>query len=156
MTHSARSVHWMSETGTFEEILEKDGVLVYTCKGYSMWPLLRQYTDVLVIHKPGRELKKYDIVLFKSGNKYLLHRIVDIDETGIVTAGDHNSFKDSRIRKESVLGILTTIVRDGKEIDIDDPKLRAYGHLVADLFPLKAAVLKTRAFAGKVKRKIIG
>lgn len=146
----------MSEHRTFEDILEKDGVLVYTCKGFSMWPLLRQYKDVLVIHKPERELRKYDIVLFNAGGKYVLHRIVEIDETTAVTAGDHNAFKDRRIRKDDVFGILTSVVRDGKELDINDPKLRIYGHLVTDLFPLKAVALKTKSFAGKVKRKIIG
>lgn len=146
----------MSETRAFEDILQKDGVLVYKSKGFSMFPLIRQYKDALVIRKPEQELKKYDIVLFNAGGKYMLHRIVEIDDTTVVTAGDHNSFKDRRITKDEVIGVLTAILRDGKEIDVNDPKLRIYGHLVTDLFPLKAVALKTKSFAGKMKRKIMG
>lgn len=36
---------------TFEEVLERDGKLVYTNKGVSMMPLLRQDQDLLVIEK---------------------------------------------------------------------------------------------------------
>jgi signal peptidase I len=53
----------MSETSTFEEIIEKDGYLVYTCKGFSMMPLLRQHRDLVVISKITEPLKKYDVIL---------------------------------------------------------------------------------------------
>ena len=145
----------MSEAKSFEQILEEDGVLVYTSKGFSMYPLIKQNRDLLVIRKPEGELKKYDIVLFKANTKYLLHRIIEIDNDTIVTAGDHNTFKDSRIRKERVIGVLSAIVRDGKEIDIHDPKLELYGKLVSDFFEVKAFGLKTKAFGGKVKRKLL-
>ena len=41
----------MSKEMSFEEILEKDGVLTYTNKGVSMKPLLREDRDVMVIKK---------------------------------------------------------------------------------------------------------
>ncbi|MDO4413567.1 MAG: S24/S26 family peptidase [Erysipelotrichaceae bacterium] len=146
----------MSEAKSFEQILEEDGVLVYTSKGFSMYPLIKQNRDLLVIRKPEGELKKYDIVLFKVKTKYLLHRIIEMDGDTIVTAGDHNAFKDSRIRKDRVIGVLSAIVRDGKEIDIHDPKLELYGKLVSDFFEVKAFGLKTKALGGKIKRKIFG
>lgn len=57
---------------TFEEMLEKDGYIVYSNVGYSMMPLLRQRKDIIEIRKkgPGR-CKKYDVVLYKRGNKYI-------------------------------------------------------------------------------------
>lgn len=144
----------MSEIKSFEEILNEDGVLVYTCKGMSMYPLLRQNKDLLVIHKPDRELKKYDIVLFKSADRYVLHRIIKIEGDMITTAGDHNTFKDRSIHKDQILGILTSIVRDGKEMELQDPKLRVYGHLAVDLFVPKVFVLHTKAFGGRIIRKL--
>ena len=146
----------MSETKTFEQILEEDGVLVYTCKGYSMYPLLRQNKDLLVIRKPEGEIRKYDIVLFRQNGKYILHRIIEMNEDTVVTAGDHNTFKDQRIRKDEIIGVLTAIVRDGKEIDINDPKLKIYGHAAADLFGPKAFALKAKAKAGSAVRKLKG
>lgn len=156
LKHCVRSVRWMSETKTFEEILERDHVLVYTCRGFSMWPLLRQNRDLLVIRKPERELRKYDIVLFKVNGKYLLHRIIEIKGDTIVTAGDHNSFKDRPIQRSMIFGILTAVVRDGKEINVDDLHLRVYGHIVADLFDLKAACLKAGAKLRRIIRQIKG
>lgn len=156
LKHCVRSVRWMSETKTFEEILEQDHVLVYTCRGFSMWPLLRQNRDLLVIRKPERELRKYDIVLFKVNGKYLLHRIIEIKGDTVVTAGDHNSFKDHPIDRKIIFGILTAVVRDGKEINVDDLHLRVYGHIVADLFDVKAACMKTGAKLRRIRRRITG
>lgn len=134
----------MSDSKTFEEILDQDGVLVYTCRGVSMKSLLKQNSDLLVIRKPDREFRNHDIVLFRTNHKYLLHRIIKIEGDMITTAGDNNTFKDSRIHKDRIIGILSTIVRDGKEINVNDPKLKFYGTLVSECFDLKAACLKLR------------
>ena len=52
---------------TFEEILEKDGKLVYKTKGVSMNPMLYQNRDLVVIEVPRGRLKKYDVALYKRG-----------------------------------------------------------------------------------------
>ena len=50
-----------------EEILDKDGYLVYTTKGTSTMPLLRQDKDIVTIKKLDNNtpLNVYDVVLFK-------------------------------------------------------------------------------------------
>ena len=64
---------------SFEEELDRRGVLVFTNKGRSMLPLLREDRDLMVIEKKGPErCKKYDAVLFKRGEKYVLHRILKV------------------------------------------------------------------------------
>ena len=64
---------------TFEEVLEKEGAIIYTNVGASMMPLLRQRKDIIEIRRkePGR-CKKYDVVLYKRGDKYILHRILNV------------------------------------------------------------------------------
>lgn len=143
----------MSETKTFEEILEKDHVLVYTCKGFSMWPLLHQNEDLLVIRKPDRELRKNDIVLFKASTKYLLHRIVEVHGNTIITAGDHNAFKDREITKDRVIGILTSFVRDGKERNVDELPLKIYGYIAADLIDVKIAARNAKYQIRKIAKR---
>ena len=61
----------MSTIG-FEEILKRDGVLVYRTQGVSMRPMLKQNRDLVTIRPvPGR-LKKYDVPLYrKQGGGYL-------------------------------------------------------------------------------------
>ena len=43
---------------TFEEVLQKNGYLLYTNTGYSMMPLLRQKRDIIEIHRKGPERYK--------------------------------------------------------------------------------------------------
>ena len=69
----------MPSSYKFEDVLNKDGELIFTNVGYSMYPLIRQREDVLRIIKSDN-YKKGDIVLYKSEiDHYVLHRILKID-----------------------------------------------------------------------------
>lgn len=137
----------MDEKTTFEAVLNTKGVLVFTNVGTSMMPLLRQGRDLMVIQKkqPGR-CKKLDVVLYKrrSDNHYILHRILKVREHDYVIAGDNNSFLEYGITDEDILGILTAVVRDGKQISVTDPDYLRYVHLWCDLWPLRIALFRMR------------
>ena len=129
---------------SFEEELERTGTLVFTNKGKSMLPLLRQNRDLMVIEKkgPGR-CKKYDAVLFKRGGRYVMHRILQVREQDYYIVGD-NCRKGEYVRDEQILGILKQVVRDGRTIDVGDPAYQRYVHLWCDLFPLRAGLFLIR------------
>ena len=122
----------------FEDILNKDGELIFTNVGYSMYPLIKQREDVLRIVKTDT-YKKGDIVLYKSDiDHYVLHRILKIKKDKIILAGDYNYFKDKPISKEQVLGLLTTITKkDGKVIDLSKDK-KARKFFYTNFFYIKA------------------
>ena len=65
---------------TFEDILARDGKLVYKTRGVSMEPMLRQNRDLVVIRVPSSRLKKYDVALYKRGDNYVLHRVVGVGD----------------------------------------------------------------------------
>ena len=112
----------------FEEVLNKDGELIFTNVGYSMYPLIKQREDILRIVKTDT-YKKGDIVLYKSNvDHYVLHRILKIKKDKIILAGDYNYFKDKPITKNMILGLLTTITKkDGKIIELSkDKKARRF------------------------------
>ena len=67
-------------TTTFEQLLAQDGRLVYKTKGTSMEPMLRQNRDLVIIEVPASRLKKYDVALYRRGESYVLHRVVDVKE----------------------------------------------------------------------------
>ena len=123
---------------SFEEVLEKDGELIFTNVGYSMYPLIKQREDILRIVKTDT-FKKGDIILYKSNvDHYVLHRILKIKKDKIITAGDHNYRKDQPITKEQVLGKLVSIKKkDGKEIDLDKDK-KARKFFYTNFFHVKA------------------
>ena len=132
----------MSKTG-FEEILAREGRLVYTSVGDSMLPLIRQGRDLLVIERPKGRLKKYDVPLYKrDSGQYVLHRILRVRENDYVICGDNRWHRETGITDRHIQGVLTAVVRDGKEISVSDWRYRAYVHLWCDLFPLRAFILR--------------
>lgn len=69
---------------------------------------IKQY-DIAVIDKyVDQEIKQYDIILFKKDKKYIIHRVIEIQNSGDTyqTQGDNNPFKDDfTVEKSEVLGI---------------------------------------------------
>ena len=145
---------------TFEEILEEKGFLIYTNVGFSMMPLLRQRRDVIEIRKkePGR-CKKYDVVLYKKGDSYILHRILKVLPEGYIIAGDHNTFLEKDVTDDMILGVMTRVVRDGKTISVDDFWYKVYVHLWCVVYPMRMGILKVKSFVyrclGFLKRRIL-
>ena len=122
----------------FEEVLEKDGELIFTNVGYSMYPLIKQREDILTIRKV-ETFKKGDIVLYKSDvEHYVLHRILRIKKDKIILAGDYNYFKDKPITKDQILGKLIEIKKkDGAVIDLSKDK-KARKFFCTNFFHIKA------------------
>ncbi|MBQ6169926.1 MAG: S24/S26 family peptidase [Ruminococcus sp.] len=131
---------------TFEEEIEKNGRLVYTNVGDSMRPLIRQGRDLLIIEKPQGRLKKYDVPLYKrDSGQYVLHRILKVRDSDYVICGDNRWTKEYGITDRHIIGVLTAVVRDGREMPVTDKRYRAYVHLWCGLFPVRAFILKVRA-----------
>ena len=140
---------------TFEEILARDGQLVYTNVGDSMLPLIRQGRDLLVIKPKTGRLKKYDIPLYRrDSGQYVLHRILKVRPDDYVICGDNRWSREYGITDRHVVGVLTAIIRDGQEIPMTDWRLRLYAHLWCDLFPLRAGILRCLSVMKRVRRRI--
>ena len=140
---------------TFEEILARDGQLVYTNVGDSMLPLIRQGRDLLVIKPKTGRLKKYDIPLYRrDSGQYVLHRILKVRPDDYVICGDNRWSREYGITDRHIVGVLTAIIRDGKEIPMTDWRLRMYAHLWCDLFPLRAGILRCLSVMKRARRRI--
>ena len=144
---------------SIEEVLARDGVLVYTNVGDSMLPLIRQGRDLIIIKakKEGR-LKKYEIPLYRRDNgQIILHRIIKVRDDDYVLCGDNRWQCETGITDKHIMGVLSAVVRDGKEIPVSSWKLRLYAHIWCDLFPLRAGILRCRAAVRRrlAKRKKI-
>lgn len=140
---------------TFEELLARDGYLVYTNVGTSMLPLLRQGRDLLEIRrKDAARCRKYDAVLYKTGGRYILHRILQVRERDYVIVGDHCFRKEYGITDGQILGVLTGIVRGGKHISTSDRLYRCYVHLWCDFYPVRAGLLYCGELFRRAKAKL--
>ncbi len=139
---------------SFEEILEKDGRLVYTNVGDSMWPFIRQGRDLLVIERARGRLRRYDVPLYRrDSGQYVLHRVLEVRGSDYVTCGDNRWTKEYGVTDGQILGVLTAVVRGGKEIPADSPLSRLYVSVWCGLFPLRAFILRSFAFIKRIFRK---
>ena len=126
---------------TFEDIMKEKGYLVYTNVGVSMMPLLRERRDIIEIRPLQGRAKRYDVVLYKRGDKYILHRVLKVCPKDYVICGDHNIWREYGITDDQILGVMTRVFRDGKSIYPTDWKYKLYVHLWCDFYHIRAAIL---------------
>ncbi len=117
----------MSETG-IEAYLKEHGTLTYRNVGTSMMPLLKQGRDVFTLSKKTSErCKKNDVALYKrSDHVYVLHRIVEVREKDYVFLGDNCVSREYGIRDEDIVGVMTSFIRKGRRVYVDDPDYQVY------------------------------
>lgn len=139
---------------TFEELLNKKGYIVYTNVGTSMLPLLRQRRDLIEIRKTQGRCKKYDVVLYKRAGKYILHRIVKVREHDYVILGDNCVRREYGIADDQILGVMTRVVRNGKDIYPTDWKYRIYVYLWCNSYYARMAILYGKGYAHAAVRKL--
>ena len=101
---------------SFEEILAKQGKLVYTNVGTSMMPLLRQHHDLLIIApKPEGRLKMWDVPLYRRDNgQYVMHRVLWVRKNDYILCGDNQYYPETGIQDRHIIGVLESRSRDGK------------------------------------------
>ena len=130
---------------SFEEILARDGRLVYTNVGDSMLPFIREHEDLLVIERPKGRLKKYDVPLYRrDSGQWVLHRVIQVKDDGYVICGDNRWRKEYGITDRHVYGVLTAVIRDGREMKVNAPRYRLAVAAWCALYPLRAAWLRGR------------
>ena len=140
---------------SFEDVLVRDGKLIYTHVGNSMWPLIRTSKDLLVIMPAEGRLKRFDIPLYRRDNgQVVLHRILKVRESDYVICGDNRWNMETGITDRHIIGRLTAVLRDGKEHPLSGFGYRIYVFFWCRLFPVRAFVLKVlyvlrRLFRGR-------
>ena len=142
----AESGLWMNKS-SFEEILERDGRLVYTNVGDSMMPLIREGRDLLVIRPCEGRLRWLDIPLYRrDSGQYVLHRVMKVRTDGYVMCGDNRWGLERGISDRHIVGVLTSIIRDGKEIPMSGFGIRMYSIVWYLLYPLRYCCLRLSSF----------
>ncbi len=131
---------------TVKEELLRSGNIMFPNKGVSMLPLIRQGRDLMIIEKRGSErLKKYDVVLFERPNGALvLHRISDVLEDGYMIIGD-NCINKEYVKEGDVLGLMTGLLRDGKELDLNSSRYKFYVKFWMASYPVRRLIMKVKS-----------
>lgn len=125
--------------------IEEVGSVRIKVKGFSMQPIIRNGRDTVLLEKPnGREFSKGDICLFRYRGKHILHRYVADENDFMVMQGD-NLFSFEYCKKEDVVGIVTSINHNGKDISPNSSKW----HFITELHRF---YMRFRMFVGRTLR----
>lgn len=127
-----------------EDILEKEGVYVSTTVGSSMYPMLRNRKDTIIIAPCTRRLKKYEVPLYRRGDEYVLHRILKAEGDSYVIRGDNCLQKEVGIKQEQIIGVLTGFYRGEKQVNLECASYQIYARLWPRLFPVRWIWWKTK------------
>ena len=138
-----------NELVNFEELLKRDGSFLYTFKGVSMKPLLNQGKDVVIISSIDRPIKKLDIVLYKVGERYVLHRVLKIKKDHDVIRGD-NTYSEEFIPKDKGFGILTSYYKNDKLKKVNTKGAILLYYLWLTTYPLRWLLVKTKRLLRRI------
>lgn len=134
--------------GEAARLLAEGHEVVVLPKGRSMLPFIRENEDRVVLNSP-KGLKVGNIVLAHFGGRFVLHRIIAINNDQVTLMGDGNIQGTEQGRREEVVGIVT---------DIITPKGRhrkpTRGWLWRKLLPIRKYLLKIYRKWNKLKNKI--
>ena len=145
-----------NEYSTAERELAENGVYMSNTVGHSMEPFLCHHRDAVIISRPQREIRKYDVILYpgKPGS-YILHRVIATRGDTLIVRGDNNFFKEY-VPKSDVIGVLTSFVRRGKRGSVTDLGYRFYSVSRVLLYPLRSLARRIRAMLGRLRRSLFG
>lgn len=132
---------------SIEEVLQTHGVFIGPTMGVSMLPMLKSGRDTIVVKPKTDRLKPMDVALYKRGEKYVLHRVLIVTDTGYVIRGD-NCYTDEIIPEDDVIGVLTEFFCKNKHYYCTDAEYLRYAHNRVKRYP-------ARRFFVLTKRKII-
>lgn len=92
-----------------------------------MLPLIREGLDTVRLVKVGRQLKKYDVILYHRANgQFVLHRIVRVHPQGLDLMGDNQWSIEKNVDPEQVIALMTGIYRQEQYIPCTSRRYHLY------------------------------
>lgn len=144
----------MNSKRQIEDVLREEGVFVSTTGGVSMFPMLRNRKDTIIVTPYEGRLKKYDVPLYKRGSSYILHRIIEVRPDSYVIRGDNCIQKEYGITDEQILGVLTGFYRGAKKVDMGGFGYKFYVRVWPFSYPVRKLYAIMRSLAARTWRKI--
>ena len=139
-----------------EDILNERGFYISTTVGTSMYPMLRNRRDTVVIRPVTGKLKKYDIPLYRRGDDYVLHRIIGNSEQGYVICGDNCLHREYGITDNEIIGVLSEVIRGSKQVNMNGVGYKCYCRIWVACYPVRYIVKLIYMLLKRVKLWILG
>lgn len=123
-------------------LLDEGRSVIIRLKGFSMRPFLEDRRDKALLKKSNSP-KINDVALAEiDGNKYVLHRIINIQGESVTLRGDGNILTES-CKLDDIKGIAVGFYRKGREKieSTNSLKWHIYSFVWTKLFPIRRYLL---------------
>lgn len=143
-------------TFEIEKQLRENGFYVSTTVGVSMWPMLRNRRDRVILRPldEGERLSRFDLPLYRrSDGKYVLHRIIGVEDGYYVIRGD-NTYAKEKVLDSQIIGVVSEFYRKDRHISADNKKYRSYARFWNAIYPLRLPIHKVHVFVWRVLVKL--
>lgn len=109
-----------------EQLLSENRDVEIPVRGNSMRPLLRDGKDRVVMRRCNvTDLQLGAVMLFRYGEQFIMHRVVEIDGDRVIFAGDGNYKQQEAVTKSAVVAKVVCVVRpSGRRIYCDSRQWR--------------------------------
>ena len=123
----SESIHLSDYEELIREVLASGGEFRLYPHGTSMLPLLRQGIDSVALRSLDRPPQKFDILFYKrQDGSFILHRVKEVTNEGIVLWGDNHTMLEYGITEENIIGYAARIFRGETELDCQGFGYRMY------------------------------
>ena len=113
--------------GLIREVLSSGGEFRLYPHGTSMLPLLRQGRDSVALRRVDSPIRVNDILFYqRPDGSFVLHRVRAVSPNGLTLMGDNQTVPERGVSPDWVIGRVTRIFRDDKEVICDGPRYRLY------------------------------
>ncbi|MBE0684907.1 MAG: S24/S26 family peptidase [Anaerolineaceae bacterium] len=96
-----------------------------------MKPLIQKGDWVFIEPSSNRlGFQKGEIVLIDRGMDFVIHRLIRINGSEIITRGDWSRFSDPQVKLEQILGQVIEIEKHGYRIRLNHPLIRIFNRII--------------------------
>lgn len=142
------------EKQKIEDVLAEKGVYVGPTVGVSMLPMLKNRRDTIVVKPKTERLKRLDVALYKRGEAYVLHRVLQPVDGGYIIRGD-NCYSDENVPEDAVFGVLTEFWRKNVHYDCTDEKYIKYAEKRLKTYKSRRFFVRVKNFFKRIIKKFL-
>ena len=95
---------------------KESGTASLPVQGRSMRPFLKAGRDRVFLSLPDGNFRKGDIVVYRRGRAFIMHRIIAVDGDTVSIMGDNETNPDNGVSKESIVAVVKKAERKGRII----------------------------------------
>ncbi len=143
------------EKTDYKKQLNEKGMVVFVPRGNSMWPMLKNNHQSVIILPKTNPIKVYDVIFYvRKDGSYVLHRVLAEKNGQYAVCGD-SQIELETVSNDQIIGVMKGFYKGKKFIEATDEK---YLRKVEKWYKNKSrrkAVLKFFHFRVKVKKRLL-